>query len=290
MKKNRLLTLSLISVIVILASCTSMPDRNARLEDARSSYNNAQSNPQVVNLAALELKQADDALAKANDAWVERKDPAKVDHLAYVAQQRVAIAEETAKRKVAEAAVSQSESERDKIRLAARTDEANKSQRQAQSAETRAQQLERQAQSAETRAQQLELQLKALKAKQTKRGLVITLGDLLFDTNRAELKSGGIREVQKLADILKDNPQRRVSVEGFTDSTGSASYNLDLSEQRADAVRDALAGMGISGDRITTRGYGRSFPIATNGSEAGRQLNRRVEIVISDESGNIRSR
>jgi outer membrane protein OmpA-like peptidoglycan-associated protein len=275
MKKNKSLPLSLIVLVAVLAGCAA-PDRNPRLDDARNSYSEAQSNPQVVNLAALELKQADDALAKANDAWTQRKDPAKVDHLAYVAQQRVAIAQETAKRKAAETAVSQSEAERDKIRLASRTVEADKSQRQAQSAEAR--------------AQQLEGQLKALNAKQTKRGLVITLGDVLFDTNRAELKSGGVREVQKLADILKDNSQRTVSVEGFTDSTGTASYNQELSERRAETVRDTLAGMGVSADRIKTRGYGRSFPVATNGTEAGRQLNRRVEVVISDESGNIRSR
>ena len=275
MKKNKLLPLSLIAMMTVLASCA-MPDRNPRLEDARSSYSTAQSDPQVVNLAALELKEADDALAKADKAWTERKDPAKVDHLAYVAQQRVAIAQETAKRKAAEAAVSQSEAERDKIRLASRTVEADKSQRQALSAEAR--------------AQQLEAQLKALNAKQTKRGLVITLGDVLFDTNQAQLKPGGVREMQKLADVLKDNPQRTVSVEGFTDSTGTASYNQELSERRAETVRDTLAGMGVSADRITTRGYGRSFPVATNGTEAGRQLNRRVEVVISDESGSIRSR
>ena len=275
MKKNKLLPLSLIAMMTVLASCA-MPDRNPRLEDARSSYSTAQSDPQVVNLAALELKEADDALAKADKAWTQRKDPAKVDHLAYVAQQRVVIAQETATRKAAEAAVSQSEAERDKLRLASRTVEADKSQRQALSAEAR--------------AQQLEAQLKALNAKQTKRGLVITLGDVLFDTNQAQLKPGGVREVQKLADVLKDSPQRTVSVEGFTDSTGTASYNQELSERRAETVRDTLAGMGVSADRITTRGYGRSFPVATNGTEAGRQLNRRVEVVISDESGSIRSR
>jgi outer membrane protein OmpA-like peptidoglycan-associated protein len=275
MKKNKLLPLSLIAMVALLASCAA-PDRNPRLDDARNSYSDARSNPQVVNLAALELKQADDALAKANDAWSERKDPATVDHLAYVAQQRVAIAQETAKRKAAEAAVSQSEAERDKIRLASRTVEADKSQRQAQSAEAR--------------AQQLEMQLKALNARPTKRGLVITLGDVLFDTNQAQLKSGGVREMQKLADVLKDNPQRTVSIEGFTDSTGTAGYNQELSERRAESVRDTLAGLGISADRITTRGYGRRFPVATNSSEAGRQLNRRVEVVISDESGNIRAR
>lgn len=282
MKRNELLTISLI-VVAVLASCSSMPDRNASLEDARSSYNNAQNDPQVVNLAALELKEAGDSLTQANNAWNQRQDPAIVDHLAYVAQRRVAIAQETTKRKVAEAAVSQADAERDKIRLAARTAEADKSQRSAEVSQ-------RQAQDAEMRTRQLELQLKELNAKQTDRGLIITLGDVLFDTNRAQIKSGGVREIHKLADVLKQNPQRTVFIEGFTDSTGNDSYNQELSERRAAAVRDTLLGMGVRGDRITTLGYGKNFPVASNHSEAGRQLNRRVEIVISDESGNIRSR
>ena len=275
MNKNELVTISLVAM-AILTGCSSMPDRNARLEAARSSYNDAQSNPQVVNLAALELKEAGDALSKANNAWSERQERANVDHLADLAQQRVAIAQESAKRKSAEADVSQAEAERDKVRLAARTQEADKSQQQAQDAEMR--------------ARQLELQLTELNAKQTDRGLVVTLGDVLFDTDQAQLKSGGTREVQKLADILKQDPQRKVSIEGFTDSTGSDSHNQELSERRANAVRDTLLNLGISGDRITIRGYGKSFPIASNANQAGRLLNRRVEIVISDQSGNIRSR
>ena len=275
MKQNNVLAISFL-VVAALASCSSTPDRNARLEDARNGYRDAQSDPQVVNLAALELKEAGDALAKANNASNQRQDPATVDHLAYLAQRRVAIAQETAKRKGAEATVSQADAERDKIRLAARTDEADKSQRQAQDSEMR--------------VRQLESQLNELNAKQTDRGLVITLGDVLFDTNRAQLKSGGVREVQKLADALKQNPQRTVFIEGFTDSTGTESRNQELSEQRAMAVRDTLLGMGVASNRITTSGYGKSFPVASNNTEAGRQLNRRVEIIISDETGSIRSR
>ncbi|MBA2657990.1 MAG: OmpA family protein [Nitrosospira sp.] len=275
MKQNNVLAISFL-VVVALAGCSSTPDRNARLEDARNSYRDAQSDPQVANLAALELKEAGDALAKANNASNQRQDPATVDHLAYLAQRRVAIAQETAKRKGAEATVSQADAERDKIRLAARTEEADKSQRQAQDSEMR--------------VRQLESQLNELNAKQTDRGLVITLGDVLFDTNRAQLKSGGVREVQKLADALKQNPQRTVFIEGFTDSTGTESRNQELSEQRAIAVRDTLLGMGVASNRITTSGYGKSFPVASNDTEAGRQLNRRVEIIISDESGSIRSR
>ncbi|MEO7558921.1 MAG: OmpA family protein, partial [Nitrosospira sp.] len=183
----------------------------------------------------------------------------------------------------AEAAVAHSDAESAKIQLAARTEEADKSQRSAEVSK-------QQAQDAEMRAAQLQSQLNELNAQQTDRGVVVTLGDVLFDTNKAQLKSGGVRAVQKLADVLKQNPQRKIFVEGFTDSRGSDSYNQNLSERRANAVRDTLLGMGISGDRIATRGYGKNFPVASNDSDTGQQLNRRVEIVISDESGNIRSR
>ena len=278
MKTNRLYSTGLITVIAgaMLAGCSTTPDRNARLEDARSSYRYAQDDPQVTGLAALELKEAGDALARADNAWTQRQDPVKVDHLAYVAQRKVAIAQETAKRKGAEASVSQSEAERAKIQLAGRTEEAD--------------QARQQAQNAETRTRQLESQLAELNANKTERGLVVTLHDVLFDTNRARLKPGGVREVQKLADVLDKHPQRTVAIEGFTDSTGSDERNQELSEQRANAVRDALLGMGISANRITTRGYGKSLPVASNATQAGRQLNRRVEILISDENGQLMSR
>ncbi|SCY19972.1 protein of unknown function [Nitrosospira sp. Nl5] len=273
MKKNGYLTISFV-FIAVLTGCASTP--NAHLDSARSSYRSAQSDPEVTNLAPLELKKAGDALTEAENAWRKGKDSAKVDHLADLAQKQVAIAQETAKRKAAEAVVSSADAERNKIRLSARTEEAEKAQEQAQSAEMR--------------ASMLESQLKELSAKKSDRGMVITLGDVLFDTDRAQLKSGGVREVQKLADVLKQNPQRNVAIEGFTDSTGSEDYNQELSERRADAVRDTLLNMGIDAARITTRGYGKNFPVASNSNEAGRQLNRRVEVIISDESGNIRSR
>ncbi len=287
MKNNGYLTISFM-VIAALAGCSSTP--NALLDSAHSSYRSAQSDPEVTNLAPLELKQAGDTLAAADNAWSKGKDSAKVDHLAYLAQQQVSIAQETAKRKAAEADISSADADRNKIRLSARTEEADKAQQQAQSAEMQTQSAEMRAQSAEMRANTLESQLRELNAKKTDRGTVITLSDVLFDTNRAQLKSGGVREVQKLADVLKRNPQRNVAIEGFTDSTGSENYNQQLSERRANAVRDTLMNMGIDSTRITTRGYGKSLPVASNDTEAGRQLNRRVDVVISDENGNIKSR
>ena len=115
--------------------------------------------------------------------------------------------------------------------------------------------------------------------------MVITLGDVLFDTNRAELKSGGMRNVQKLAAFFKQYPQRKVLIEGYTDSTGSNDHNQVLSQDRAQSVRTALVNMGTVAERITARGYGESYPVGDNATLAGRQLNRRVEIIVSDDSG-----
>jgi len=286
--------------IATLAGCASVPE-NSLLNEARNDYRAAQNNPRVVNLAPTELKQAGDALAKADDASIKKEDAAVVTHLAYLAKQRVAIAQETARQKEAESAVTSAGAERSKIRLEARTAEASKAQQSAEAAQRQAeasqqeaavsqQQSEmsqQQAREAEMRASELETQLEELNAKKTERGLVITLGDVLFDTNKAQLKSGGSRSLQKLADFLKQYPQRKARIEGYTDSTGGADYNQALSERRANAVRTSLMDMGISNDRISTHGYGEDSPVATNDTASGRQLNRRVEIVLSDDNGNF---
>jgi outer membrane protein OmpA-like peptidoglycan-associated protein len=317
MKNHRFLPMTLIAVAV-LAGCSSLPANNSLLDQARNDYSNAQASPQVTSLAAGELKQASDSLDRANNAWTKRENSALVDHLAYVAKQQVAIAQETASQKAAEMAVANASAERDRVRLDARTREADSAQRSAEysrrqsevsqrsaeasqrqavterqaanDAQLNAQAARQQTQDAESRSRQLEAQLKEMEAKKTDRGMVITLGDVLFDTNQAQLKSGGMRNVQKLADFFKQYPQRKVMIEGFTDSTGSGSRNQELSDQRANSVRTALLGMGIGTDRITSRGYGESYPVAGNDTAAGRQQNRRVEIIVSDDSGNIAPR
>ena len=296
MKKNRYLPLSLIAA-AMLAGCTTMPPKNTALEDARSVYSSARTNPQVVNLAPIELQKAGETLSKA-DAALSKGDDVAVDQLAYLTKQQVAIAQETARRKAAEEAVISATAQRDQVRLAARTAEADAAKRQVAMSQAEVDEARRQAAIAQQTAEQQaaayqariaeqEQQLKELDAKKTERGMVITLGDVLFAVNKAQLSAGGVRNVQKLANFLNQYPQRKVLIEGHTDSTGSRSINQPLSERRADAVRTALVGMGISGDRIETRGYAEQYPVASNNTAAGRQLNRRVEIILSDDSGNI---
>ncbi|PXW94423.1 outer membrane protein OmpA-like peptidoglycan-associated protein [Sphaerotilus hippei] len=278
-----ILTLTAAVAMGTLAACSSAPTANTQLDQARSDYRAAQDNPQARELASVELRQAADALNQADAAWTRRDLPAEVDHWAYLARQRIAIAQETGQQKAAEQAVANANQVRDQLRLAARTSEVDVARRSADVAQ-------QQASSVQVRNSQLEAQLKALNAKPTDRGMVITIDDVLFDTGGDRLKSGGLRGMDRLVAFLKAYPQRKAMVEGFTDSVGSDAHNQALSDRRAEAVRTALVGMGIGSERLTSQGYGEAHPVAGNDSAGGRQMNRRVEIVLSDDSGTIAPR
>ena len=134
-------------------------------------------------------------------------------------------------------------------------------------------------------AKDAQRELAELQAKQTDRGMVVTLSDVLFDTGAATLKPGADLALGRVADFMQQNPNTKLIVEGHTDSVGSDTYNEGLSQRRADAVRAALISRGIQSDRVETVGRGEGFPVASNDTQEGRQQNRRVEIIFSDESG-----
>jgi OmpA-OmpF porin, OOP family len=164
-----------------------------------------------------------------------------------------------------------------------RAREADQAKRVAEQREIQAQIASEQEQEALARTKQLEQQLADLKARQTDRGLELTLSDVLFEFDKANLTPGALLSLAPLVTFLRENPDRTISIEGHTDSLGSDAYNQQLSQHRADAVRDFLVQSGISADRITARGMGKSYPVASNATEAGRQQNRRVEMVISNQ-------
>jgi len=289
MKKLALLTLA-----VALGACSSVPRTTSLLDQTRSDYRAAQNNPGVARYAPLEMKQADEAMGQANAASDHADSAEAIDKLAYLAKQKIALTQEAAKQKAAEADVVASAKERDQMRLAQRTNEADKAKADSQQANQVAQAAldqtalaQRANRESQARAAQLEAQLAELSAKQTERGIVITLGDVLFGVDVARLNPDGMRTAQKLADVLQQNPSRNVLIEGYTDSTGTAPHNQELSERRAGAVRAALQEMGVAAGRVTARGYGQTNPVASNDTAASRQLNRRVEIVLSDAGGRI---
>ena len=317
MNPIRVTTLSLIAAAA-LAACSSMPASNAMLDQARSDYRQASANGQTQALAPAELKQAGDALAKAEASFAKRDETSQVNQLAYLATSRTALAQETAARKASEQAVAEAGADSDKLRLAARTREADNatqtaaiatqnaamatqtaanatrdaasSQRQTDAAQRQSAMSQQQAGNAEMRNQALEAQLRELNAKKTERGMVVTMGDVLFDSGRSDIKTGGMRNIERLSDFLKQYPTRKAAIEGYTDSVGGEAANQALSGRRADAVLTALVGMGVSRGQLTAQGYGDTHPVAGNDNAAGRQMNRRVEIVLSDEGGTLARR
>ncbi|MGV3726305.1 OmpA family protein [Hydrogenophaga sp.] len=303
MNTTRRFALSL-TALAIVAGCSTTPPTNVRLDQARADLRAVQADPRSQGLAPVELGQAADALNAANTASNNREDMGRVNHLAYVASQRAAIVRETVNYKTAEMAVANAGAARTSAQLQARTQETEAAQRAAADAQRAAADAQRAASSARTdtaqaqreaalaveRNRMLESRMAALNAQQTPRGTVITLGDVLFDVDRAALKPSGLRMVEQLAEVLNAEPQRTLLVEGYTDSTGADAYNQALSTDRADAVRLALMSRGVASGRVSARGYGEAHPVGSNSSASGRQLNRRVEIVLSDANGQLKAR
>lgn len=287
-----------VGLALALGACVSMPQPNAALESARSAVRTAEADPNVNKYAALDLDRARKDLSIAEEAQMHHRD-AQVDQPAYLATQNARLAQAHASAKADDARVAAGQLERDQIMLASRTREAENA--KASAANSRAvataalsqrDQANEEASRANeeaTRAREdkarVQAELDALKATPTPRGLVMTLGDVLFDTGRSELKSGAGRKLDQLAQFLVEHPERRVQIDGFTDSVGTDAYNTDLSQRRADAVKMALINRGVQPSRIGTEGYGKAYPVASNSDSGGRQLNRRVEVVIGGDNG-----
>jgi OmpA-OmpF porin, OOP family len=159
--------------------------------------------------------------------------------------------------------------------------------RDVQRSAERAGEAQRQADISQTRANSLETELADLKLQKTERGLVLTLGDVLFDTARATLKPGAYASLDRLAQALREQPERRVLIEGHTDAMGSSQNNQGLSERRAQSVQAGLIQRGVARGQITALGKGEDFPIAGNDTAAGRQSNRRVELIFSENTTQI---
>lgn len=230
-----------------LAACGT-PTPPPQLESARQAYESAAAEPDIEKYASVPLYEAKQELDRANKAWANSKDAVQAAHLANLAEKRVEIARTITAGGKAQAEVEELVGSGDQIMLEAR-----------------------------------EKELAELKAKRTEGGMVLTLGgDVLFKTGSSTLTPGAQVELGRIADFLNGNPDREVVVSGHTDNTGGAELNQILSEKRAASVGASLSAQGVAASRIATRGFGASLATAPNDNVAGRQQNRRVDIIILD--------
>lgn len=269
MNKRQIALGMAVGLSMLVAGCASTPPENAKVTEARAAYQKIENDPEVARSGDRQLRSARDQLNRAEFLLKEGEDTVRIEHAAYLANRHAEIASQQAQRARLQQQIDSAEERRRQLMLEQRESEAEKARRE---------------------AEMLRQRMEELQAERTDRGMVLTLGDVLFDLGKAELKTSGQQTVARLAQFMKEYEDRRVRVEGYTDSTGEASYNQALSERRALAVQDALITQGVERRRVEIRGFGEQYPVASNDTAAGRQQNRRVEIVISDKDGNIDSR
>jgi outer membrane protein OmpA-like peptidoglycan-associated protein len=281
------------SVAVILAACATTPPEDPALVAARTAVEQLEADPLAQQSAGKPLEDARDALAAAEAAARNHKPQADVDHLAYLATRRADIGQAVVDENRARTQMAQAQAKRDAVIVNEREREAQAARTEAAASQAQAEVAQRQAQAAQADAEASAAQARAaqqelsdLQAKQTERGMVLTLGsNLLFDTGSDVLKPGADDSMNRVAQFLQQQPHIDVRIEGHTDSVGSASYNDALSERRAAAVAHALQSRGVDPARLQAVGRGKELPVATNETAAGRQQNRRVEIIFSDLKG-----
>ena len=277
----------------LLAGCASTPTKPAGADALRSRLMQLQDNPELASRAPLAIKDAQVAVTAAEQ---RQPDKAKAAHLVFMADRKILTAEALAQGQLAVDQRKSLTEQREAMRLQARTEEADSANRRAKAAEADADTQKRaadvartetavalsQADAAKRDALELQNQIDALQAKVTDRGLVVTLGDVLFASGTSALNSGGDSHLGKLAVFLSKYPDRTVQIEGHTDSIGSDEYNQGLSQRRADAVKSYLVAQSIAATRLTAFGKGENSPVGDNGSATGRQQNRRVEVIIEN--------
>jgi len=250
---------------VLLAACAAAPVQPAGSAEARNKLMQLQSDQALAGLAPLAIKDADLAVSLAEQPQADLQLAA---HRVYIADRKIDTARAQAETKLAEDQRAALTTQREDARLDARTQEADVA--HAAAAASAAQSVE------------LQRQLDELHAQVTDRGIVLTLGDVLFATGRADLKPEATNNLMALVTFLNSYPNRTAAIEGYTDNVGSDDANQLLSERRAESVRSYLTGKGIGAARLAASGKGEMQPVADNESVTGRERNRRVEVIINE--------
>lgn len=292
MTNHRLVRIGILmmtALALLVAGCASSPQEKERamsaVERARVGLEKAKADPNVASASAVPLYEAEQTLREAEQA----DDLAVKEHLAYMADRKTQFAVLSAERTMAEEDTLKLGKEKDQLLLKVKEREAMKARADVRMTQAELDKARMESEKKTAELSKAKEELEALKAKPTDRGMVLTLGDVLFQTNRANLSPGAVRTIDQLASFMNKYPERNIVIEGHTDSRGESEYNLTLSQRRADSVKMALVEKGIAASRITTAGYGETYPMANNETAAGRQQNRRVEVVILEDGASPES-
>lgn len=264
--------IAIVSLALALGLACAKPPPSPEIQRAEGAYSAALEDPLVDQKDSVQLLEAGDEIQRAQEAH-EDGEPDLVTHYVYLAETRIRIARLTAETKAANRKAQELAAERPELRLEARTAEADV-------ATERALEAEKEARAATDRADRLQRDLDEMEARQTERGHVLTLGGVSFDFNEATLKPAAARQLSLLAGFLIANPEREVLVEGYADATGSEPVNLDISRQRAEAVKRYLVANGVAADRIHLEAHGKGMPLEANTTAGGREVNRRAQVTI----------
>jgi len=288
-----------IAASLVLAACAAGPTKPEGAAEARAKLTRLQNDPNLATRASVAVKDAEAAVIAAEKPELDKE---LARHRVYIADHKVEIATAQAKTSLIEDQRAGLSQQRNQARLDARTSEADAATSALASARVEMAQQQRDADAAREAARlsaadatqaaadaaqaaaELQRQLDDLNARETDRGMVLTLGDVLFTSGQADLKGGATANLNKLATFLNAYPNRTVMIEGHTDSLGSDDFNSGLSQRRADSVKSYLIGQGIGPGRLSASGMGESSPVADNGSATGRQQNRRVEVIIVNQT------
>ena len=290
--------LSMLACALMVGAACATVRPSGELAEARSIYLRLMSEGADRRVEA-DLLRTNTAIANADAAFRENKAQQDVDALGHIALRLAQTAEANNQRRLSDRIADSlrtarlqrlltlSEAQRSQLEASRQLSEQEIAalRQQNLAAEQRADSLRRAAEEANRRLNEALGQLRSLVAeitdlRETQRGLVISLSDILFDVGKSTVKPGSQANIGRIAVVLRQYPQHQILVEGHTDATGSEEFNLRLSQDRANAVRAALVAGGVDASKITADGFGESQPVASNDTPAGRQQNRRVEIVI----------
>ncbi len=269
-----------------VSGCSTTSTTESRAEQLRAEFDLMAGQGVVREQAPVAVDEARKELNKLESLVDADASEEEIRQQLYITERKIGLVRETAQMKQADDFISDADSLRKDAVIQEKDRQIVEAENAAAVLGVAAMQAEQRADRMETKVQSLQSEVEELSAENTERGMVLTLGDILFETDKARLKTNANDSLLKVAKFLNEYPDRELVIEGHTDSTGPTEHNEELSEARAESVKDALVSYGVEAERIETEGFGESRPVESNETTFGRVQNRRVEIIILEDNRN----